>query len=98
MIIFQLPKPHKILTVQVVWVAVEVHNWAEGHSLTILLTGLIHPPGLAIKKLLSADSVVPTLSSSTRIFEDVVATDVFSTVDPDVGTPGSEGFLLIGVS
>ena len=35
------------------WVAVEVHNWVEGHSLTILLTELIHPPGLAIKKLLS---------------------------------------------
>ena len=57
MIIFQLPKLRKILTVQVAWVAVKVHNWEEVHSLTILLTELIHPLGLAIKRLLSKETL-----------------------------------------
>ena len=57
MINSQLPKPHKILTVQVAHVMVEEHRWAEGRSSTILLTELIHPPGLAIKKLLSEETL-----------------------------------------
>ena len=68
MIIFRLPKPHKILTVQEVEVVVEVHNWAEGHSLTILLTKLIHPPGLAIRKHLSEEAL-PILECQHQVLQ-----------------------------
>ena len=95
MIIFQPPKPHKILTVQVVWVVVEVHNWVEGHSLMILLIGLIHPLGLAIQKLLSEQNpAYPGASTSGSIVENKRAAATSSNIpagEDKAGTTGPTG-------